>query len=323
MKRYLWLFMIFTVYVGMFLLYNVDLEPICYATIICMVVLAVPVAYDWYQTRRKNKILHEMREKIIFSLDELPVPKGILEKEYQELLHILYDYKNSVINEAENQRTDMMDYYSLWVHQIKVPISAIRLLLSGRRENDETDIIIQSELFKIEQYVEMVLSYMRLESKSTDYMVKEYEINSIIKQAIRKYAPLFIQKKIKLNYEDIPGIVLTDEKWFGFVLEQVLSNAIKYTRQGSISIYLQHENDLVIEDTGIGISPEDLPRIGEKGFTGYNGRTDKKSTGLGMYLSKRVMTKLSHPLRVESEVGVGTKVIIGLERNLDTNLSKM
>ena len=158
----------------------------------------------------------------------------------------------------------------------------------------------------------MVLSYIRLGSNENDFVIKEYDLDNIVRQAIRKYAPLFIRKKINLDFQPTTYKVLTDEKWLVFVIEQLLSNAIKYTNKGKISIYPLENKKLVIEDTGIGISKEDIPRIFDKGFTGYNGRTDKKATGLGLYLCKNILDKLSHKISIESEVGVKTKVILDL-----------
>ena len=158
----------------------------------------------------------------------------------------------------------------------------------------------------------MVLSYIRLGSNENDFVIKEYDLDNIVRQAIRKYAPLFIRKKINLDFQPTTYKVLTDEKWLVFVIEQLLSNAIKYTNKGKISIYPLEDKKLVIEDTGIGISKEDIPRIFDKGFTGYNGRTDKKATGLGLYLCKNILDKLSHKISIESEVGVKTKVILDL-----------
>ena len=170
-----------------------------------------------------------------------------------------------------------------------------------------------SELFKIEQYVGMVLSYLRLNSDFTDFVIRKYSLEELVRQAVRKYAPLFIRKKIRLELMDVDVTVLTDEKWLSFVLEQILSNALKYTDRGRIKMYLEEPKILVIEDTGIGIAPEDLPRICEKGFTGYNGRTDKAATGIGLYLCREILTKLSHTLNITSEPGVETQVRIGLD----------
>lgn len=172
------------------------------------------------------------------------------------------------------------------------------------------------ELFKTEQYVEMVLSYLRMEEMSSDMMLQWYPLDDIVRQAVKKFSPLFIMKKIRLEYLKCETMVLTDEKWLVFVLEQLLSNALKYTAKGTITIY-QEEGGygrLVIKDTGIGIQAEDLPRIFDKGFTGYNGRQHKKSTGIGLYLCKCVCDKLNHKITVESDVGKGTQVYLELKR---------
>ena len=161
----------------------------------------------------------------------------------------------------------------------------------------------------------MVLQYLRLESESSDLVLKTQNLDDIIRQAVKKYAPLFIRKKLTLVYEPVNCQVLTDEKWLEFVLEQILSNAIKYTKRGSVAVYMddREEKTLVIADTGIGIAAEDVPRVFEKGFTGYNGRYDKRSTGIGLYLCRRVLNRLSHTIRIESEPGQGTRVYINLD----------
>lgn len=178
------------------------------------------------------------------------------------------------------------------------------------------------ELFKTEQYVEMVLSYLRMEDMSSDLVLQWYSLDEIVRQAVKKYSTLFIMKKLPLEYRKCEGMVLTDEKWLVFVIEQLLSNALKYTTEGKIMIYREEGESgrLVIEDTGIGIQEEDLPRIFEKGFTGYNGRQDKKSTGIGLYLCKSICDKLNHGITVESEVGRGSRVYLSLKRrNLDVD----
>ena len=167
----------------------------------------------------------------------------------------------------------------------------------------------------MEQYVQMALQYLRMERMNTDLVFEKQELDALIHQAVRKYAPLFIRRKIALQYEDVHCQILTDEKWLEFVLEQVLSNALKYTRRGKIKIYMDPQNPktLVIEDTGIGIAPEDLPRVFERGYTGYNGRTDKRSTGIGLYLCRRICRKLGHEMTRTSVPGKGTVVRLFLE----------
>lgn len=245
-------------------------------------------------------------------LEKLPNPKDLLESSYQEMLLRIEEEKVHLVSKADEEKTDLLDYYTLWVHQIKTPIAAMHLLLETGEFAGKTD--INMELFQIEQYVEMVLQSLRLISNTSDFVLKRYQLEDIVRQAVRKHAKVFIGKKLSLDFQEFSCEVLTDEKWLLFVVEQILSNALKYTKTGTISIYLDEKDEktLVIEDTGIGIYPEDLPRVCEKGFTGYNGRNDKKSTGIGLYLCKQILDKMSHKIKIESEVGKGTKVKIGL-----------
>lgn len=207
---------------------------------------------------------------------------------------------------------DMMEYFTTWVHQIKTPIASMHLTL----QNQDTTLSrhLLTELFYIEQYVGMVLAYLRLGADSTDYVLREVRVDAVIKEVLRKLSRQFIEKKLSLNYEGTEYVTVSDEKWLVFVLEQIVTNAIKYTREGGITISVSEDGILQIKDTGIGIAPEDLPRIFEKGYTGYNGRTDKKASGLGLYLTKRVCDNLKHEISVASEVGTGTTVFLQLSR---------
>lgn len=294
-------------------LYNLPVEPVLYATILCMVVGTIFITLDFFLYYKKHKTLYKLQSQITLSIDNLPPAKYQLEKDYQELIEILFIDKMTLASNEDSARNDLIDYYTLWVHQIKTPISAMRLLLQSDENGQNTALSL--ELFKIEQYVEMVLQYLRSDSDTSDLVIKEYSLDSIVRQAVRKYAKIFIGRKIRLNYSELNCKVLTDEKWLVFVIEQLLSNALKYTIEGTISIYMESKDNktLVIEDTGIGIALEDLPRVFEKGYTGYNGRADKKSTGIGLYLCKRILKNLSHTITIESQVGQGTKVKIGLD----------
>ena len=162
--------------------------------------------------------------------------------------------------------------------------------------------------------MEVVLTFIRLDSDSTDYVIKEYDLDSIIRQSVKRFAGEFIERKISLVYEPVNTKVLTDEKWLSFVIEQVLSNALKYTPAGRISITMEAGSKLCIRDTGIGIAAADLPRIFENGFTGYNGRSQKKASGIGLYLCKRICTNLGHGIYARSKVDEGTCVTIDLAR---------
>ena len=309
--KVIFLFIVFALVFGIvFSLYDLEIEAIYYSVMLCSFIGLIYICINFINYYKKHIQLYKLQNEISISLENLPSPKTLMEEDYTNLiLNLNKEYKN-YISKSDIAKSDMIDYYTMWVHQIKTPISAMKLLIQTSESEISSD--LSSELFKIEQYVEMVLSYIRLGSNENDFVIKEYDLDNIVRQAIRKYAPLFIRKKINLDFQPTNYKVLTDEKWLVFVIEQLLSNAIKYTNKGKISIYPLEDKKLVIEDTGIGISKEDIPRIFDKGFTGYNGRTDKKATGLGLYLCKNILDKLSHKISIESEVGVKTKVILDL-----------
>ena len=160
----------------------------------------------------------------------------------------------------------------------------------------------------------MVLSYLRLESSTTDYLIRRYDLDEIIKQGVRKFASLFILSQVKLEFLPTNLRVLTDEKWLGFALEQLLSNGVKYTKPGgTVKIYAKPEQILVVEDTGIGIVQKTCPGSGTKGLPALNGRMEQKSTGLGLYLCKRVLTNLGHSIQIFSQPGKGHSSGSGLK----------
>ena len=237
----------------------------------------------------------------------------MIEQDYARLIAILHDENRRLKAEYDENRSEMTLYYTMWAHQIKTPISAMRLLIQADRNAQYTE--LESELFRIEQYVGMVLGFLRADSMSSDLMIGHYSLDDIVRQAVRNYAKEFIRRKIGLDFLPTAYQVLTDEKWLVFVIEQLLSNALKYTKAGKISIYPDESRPmtLVIEDTGVGIGQEDLPRVFECGFTGLNGRTDKRSTGIGLYLCRKIINRLNHTIIIESSVGEGTIIRIGLD----------
>ena len=307
-KIMLMLAMFIAVYAAVFSLYELPTEAVAYAGAICAVLGSVLFAAGYLSFLRRHNTLKELSGRIILSLEGLPRPKGALE-DYQELIRLLFAEKTRVETMALRDRRETEDYYTMWAHQIKTPIAAMRLLL--QEQDTPENAALSAELFSIEQYVEMVLNYLRLDSDSSDLVLRRYELDSVIRQAVRKFARLFIMKRLALDFQETGLTVLTDEKWLLFVIEQLLSNSLKYTRKGTISIYAEGMS-LVIQDTGIGVRQEDLPRVFDRGFTGYNGREDKKSTGIGLYLCRRICGKLGHGIRMESELGRGTRVIISL-----------
>ena len=296
-----------------FFLYQLPIEPMVYVTVFWLITGICACLNGFYRYRKKVEQLELIAAAPDINLSQMDSPVGQDERFQQEIMQQLNQMRIDVENASQKASEDMTDYYTMWAHQIKTPIAAMRLLL--QEEDTPLSREMQSELFQTEQYVQMALQYLRMEKMTSDLVFARYDLDALIRQAVRKYAPLFIRRKIILSYEPVHCEVLTDEKWLVFVLEQILSNALKYTKSGSIHIYLSPDapKTLVIEDTGIGIAPEDLPRIFEKGYTGCNGRADKRSTGIGLYLCRQIMEKLSHTIRIESEMGVGTKVYLGLD----------
>jgi len=305
----------------LFYLYDIPFDAIIYGCELSFVWCAVCLFIDFYKYYKRHKLLHINREQFFDDAEQLPEYMDIIEYDYQELAKKLYQAKQELISKNRIAKKELLDYYGMWVHQIKTPIAALDILLQNTErmlyQLDEKEMMqkaisvsdMKMELFKIEQYVEMALNYLRVEDISSDLVFKKQELDDMVCQVIRKYAKIFISKKIKMDFKPTKACIVTDEKWFIFVLEQLISNALKYTKKGQISIYMK-EKSLVIEDTGIGIPAEDLPRIFEKGFTGYNGRENKKSTGIGLYLCKNIMDKLQWNITVDSEVGSGTKIYL-------------
>ena len=287
-------------------LYDMPSESVLYAGLLCASCGVFLVALSYTRWLDRCRALEQLRRSIGVSDEGLPSPSDYEDELYQELVRTLSSERARLDAAADAERRDAADYYAMWAHQIKTPIAAMRLLLQ-QPELDRGS--LEAELFRIEQYVGMVLGYLKLEGDSNDFVLRKRRLDDVVRGCVRKYARLFIIKKLPLNFEETRMTVLTDDKWLAFMIEQLLSNSLKYTSQGEIRIYADGKA-LVVEDTGIGISAEDLPRLGERGFTGYNGREDKKSTGLGLYLCRRICAKLGHKLVIESPPDVGTRVKI-------------
>lgn len=307
--------LITVIFLWVFTLYNAPADAVIYGAMITASVGIAAAAVDFIGYRRRHKRMRELIGEITITLENLPKARDRIERDYEQLIVKLFDDRRELENTIIQKETDMTEYYTMWVHQIKTPIAAMRLTLQGMDTAEARE--LSEELQRIEQYVEMVLCYLRLDSDSTDYLIRRCDLDEIVRQAVRKYSPQFIRRKLRLDYEPLNYSVLTDEKWLLFVMEQVISNALKYTRSGTVRIYLDGD-DLCVRDTGIGIAPEDLPRIFEKGYTGCNGRTDKKASGIGLYLCRRICAALGHDIIARSDES-GTEIRIGLQREkIDT-----
>ena len=306
-KVYILFIVFILIFFIMFYLYNLPLEALIYTGSFCFLAALIASFSDYANYKESYKKLNFLEQNILNDLDALPKSLDIRIDYYHKIIEKLYEELEKLTQENRQKNTDMVDYYSMWVHQIKTPIAAMNFLL----DNEEVDQkILQQELFKIERYVEMVLTYIRLDSTSSDYVITKINLDEVVKDTVKKYASLFINKKIKLNYVSHETMVISDKKWLSFAFEQILGNSVKYSSAGGEIIIETCENKLVIEDNGMGIKEEDLPRIFEKGFTGFNGRYEKKSSGLGLYLCKKTLDKLGHHIEISSKVGEGTRIEI-------------
>ncbi len=307
-----WLLLLFTLLILSFALYHLPIRAVLYPMVLCLLLGLLAGVLDFLHVRNKHRRLREIQRHAAVMTGELPAADSPVEQDYQELLREIYRELEQVENASNIRYREMTDYYTVWVHQIKTPIAAMNLTL----QNEDTPVArkLSSDLFRIEQYVEMVLAFLRLDSVSSDYLFREQELDTIIKQAVAKFSSEFIDRKIGLEYEPTSKTLVTDEKWLSFVVEQVLSNALKYTKKGTISIRMTSPDTLCVRDSGVGIAPEDLPRVFEKGYTGYNGRTDKRASGIGLYLCKRICDSLGMGIRLESQFEKGTAVYIDLKQ---------
>ena len=298
-------------------LWSYDIRAVAYSLVLCAAIATVPFFIGYYSFKSRVKQLEGIIGDYDTACERLPREKSGAEREWHEIVCSMFAEMKKREREAEEKLKTAENYYTAWAHQVKVPISAIHLILA--EADDKTRRDVGAELTRIEQYTDMIMAYVRLDSSSTDYVFREVQLDSVIKSVIRKYSGMFIRKKLTISFEDSSEKVLGDEKWISFILEQLLSNALKYTNRGGIKINVQ--NGVVsVSDTGIGIAKEDIPRIFEKGFTGINGRTSGASSGIGLYLIKRVCSEMGYSLSVESEQGEGSMFTVDFSRSeIDPN----
>ncbi len=292
------------IFAVVFYLYDVQAEAVAYAAGLCVLAGAGLLAAGYVRFKREHMERLAALENILILTEPLPPAATPAEADFRAMAEQMKAAYGRLVNDTEQARREHLDWYTAWVHQIKTPIAAMQMTLQG--EDTPEHRAMEGELFRVRQYAEMALTYLRLGEGSSDLVIRTCALDGIIRQAVRKYAPQFVGKRLYLHYDGTEEKVLTDEKWLSFILEQLLDNAVKYTNAGGVTIEVSGEKVLSIADTGIGIAPEDLPRIFEKGFTGYNGRSDKSATGLGLYLCRRSAEKLRHKLWAESEPGKGS-----------------
>ena len=244
--------------------------------------------------------------------------------QYQKLSDVkddnerLLNENKNLKSEMLNQKDDLNAYFLMWLHQIKTPMTVSKLLLD--KPDDTTNTKLKMQLMYIEQYINMAMNYLKMIDHSTDMDITEVNLDDIIKNLLKKYSLLFIHNHISLEYQSNLTYVISDSQWLTILIEQILSNALKYTENGKIAIqYLEEKHALEIRDTGIGIRSEDIPKIFDRGYSGFNGRMNEKSSGLGLYLARKISERLNIQIEVESKLSQGS--IFRLV--FPTNLTKM
>lgn len=272
------------------------------------------VSYDYYQKHSFYNIflnkLEQLDKKCLIT--ELISQPDFLEGKI--LCDALYEIDKSMYEEIEiyeNNLKDFKEYIELWIHEVKLPISSAKLMIHNHERNERK---LMEQVTRIENYVEQVLYYARKDSSEKDYLIKSCDLGAIIRNVIKRNQDSLLYQKIKIDIIQINCTVLSDSKWLEFIINQIVSNSIKYRRYDNCKITFNviKNNNIALEiiDNGIGIKTSDLSRVFDKSFTGENGRLVSSSTGMGLYIVKKLCDKLGHKIVIESEYGKYTKVIL-------------
>ena len=286
-------------------LYRIPIEVILYPFILTIVFVLMVLLFDYIKYKEKvNKIIQICND--ISSCYSVKInDKNIFDEYYLDIINELLKENRKQVSQIQKKISDINDYFSIWVHQIKTPIASMKLKI----DNEQMDLLqLASDLNRIDHYVDLVLSFLKFDEEKIDLYFRKTDVDRIMRESLKKFSNDFIIKKIRLDYKLSKREVLTDEKWLSFVFDQLLSNALKYTDKGTISIYYDEDSCLCIKDSGIGIALADMERLFEKGFTGYNGRQYKKASGIGLYMCKRMCDKLNIAISIESVVNEYTLV---------------
>lgn len=290
-------------------LVKVHWSNLLYLNILCFTVLLIYLISSYIY---HSKMLHDLKNDI--EVGNMPFPRTYLQKEYYDIIYQLLEEKQNVVVDYLNRQKEHMDYTNSWVHEVKTPIATLRLLLEFHPIEKEIKDSLEEEIDSIDDYIEQALYFSRIDDFAKDYLISDYDLADLVKSVIKRNKKAFISKNVNIFIDQLDFNVKTDAKWLTYILNQVIGNSLKYTpSEGLIKVYGEQVPEgirLIVEDNGIGILPEDLPRIFEKSFTGQNGRINKKSTGLGLYMAKRLCEKLGHRISAESQVNQYSKIII-------------
>lgn len=309
-------FMLFIILCTIMLLINIGTNVIFIFFCIWFLPLLSFIFAEFIKSRRfyneLNNVMDGLDKKYLLS-EIIKEPEFIEGKVIYYLLKQANKDMHEHVKKYRDMQSDYREYIETWVHEVKTPIASTRLIIENNQ--NECTKSIDYEIKKIEDYIEQALYYSRSNNVSKDYIIKELSLASVVRNTIRKNSRDFINKRISIDIEAVEGTVYSDVKWLEFILNQIIGNSIKYSREkeGKVKVYsTRNENNIVltIEDNGMGIVDKDINRVFEKGFTGENGRRVGKSTGIGLYLCKKLSQQLGLGLTLTSQPGEGTKVSI-------------
>ncbi|WP_217597622.1 HAMP domain-containing sensor histidine kinase [Cohnella sp. GbtcB17] len=294
---------------------GVDSGTVLYTASACIVFTIVYACAGYLYRRGFYREIERSTGVKDVKVEHLPKPQTRGQARLLAFIRHRQDEHEERLHSLRAEMREHQDFVMSWIHEVKLPISAVRLLLE-REETLPEPLAdkLEDEIAKIDSYVEQALYFSRIDSFSKDYFIAELPLQTVVKASVRKYAKLFINKRIAFDMQEGEIRAHSDGKWLAFIVEQIMANALKYTpEQGRIAVGWDEdaaEKRLWIADDGIGIPPEELSRVFDKGFTGTNGRVHAKSTGLGLYLARQMARKLGHRLSASSEQGAGTRLTI-------------
>ena len=297
--------------------YNVHNFIKIYIIVFPLLLISISLSIEYYNKKtfynKLEKNLRDLNEKYLI-LEIIETPNFIEGKILKEVIQDVNKSMIENVNKYKKIQEEYKEYIELWIHEIKIPIATSKMIIENNKS--EAGRCIDEELDKVEDYIEQALYYARSNTVEKDYIIGKVELREIVNTAVIKNKNLLITNKVNLDLHGLDKWVYTDSKWMVFILNQIIQNAVKYGRNedSKLEIFAEEEKEKVIlfvKDNGIGIKSSEICRVFEKGFTGENGRIiGKKSTGIGLYLCKKLCEKLEIGLELESEKGVGTKVAI-------------
>ena len=277
-RVFITLLFVCSIFGGVFLFAGLNMEYFVLGLEIILFALFIFLVMEWFSYVKKE----DMAKRI----EELEIENKALQ--------------SKIIDE----RKDLEEYFLLWIHQIKTPITVCNLIL-GKPDADHR---LREQMIYIEEYTNMAMNYLKLLERTSDMDIYEVDLDIIISSIVKKYSLIFIEKKISLDYTHTNAKVISDAKWLSIMLEQIISNALKYTKSGKISINFDEELlKLSIKDTGIGIPSKDIKKIFDRGYSGFNGRVNEKSSGLGLYMVGRIAQILNIKIEVYSKLNIGSE----------------